>query len=61
MTQAELNREIARATKESVATIAHMGFVPLTPFPLEREREQPLFVDWDELDKSREMIHPLGR
>ena len=61
MTQAELNREIARATKESIATIVHMGFVPLTPFPVEWECEEPAFVDWDELDENREMIHPLGR
>jgi hypothetical protein len=50
MTQSELNRAIARVTGESPATIAHMGFVPLTSVPLERE---PLVVDWDELDSQR--------
>jgi hypothetical protein len=50
MTQSELNRAVARATGESLSTIAQMGFVPLTSVPLERE---PLVVDWDELDAKR--------
>ena len=50
MTQADLNREIAQATGETVATIDHLGFVPLTCGPIERE---PLTVDWDELDQHR--------
>ena len=50
MTQAELNRAVASATGETVSTIAEMGFVPLMPFPVERE---PLTVDWDELDAER--------
>ena len=47
MSQHDLNREISRATGESLSTIAGMGFVELTPFPIERE---PLVVDWDEHD-----------
>ncbi|MCH8048469.1 MAG: hypothetical protein IID44_32665, partial [Planctomycetes bacterium] len=47
MTQAELDQAVARATGESVVTIAQHGFVPLTPVPQERE---PLTVDWDEVD-----------
>ena len=50
MTQAELNREVAEATGESVSTINRLGFVPLTCGPIERE---PLTVDWDELDEER--------
>jgi hypothetical protein len=50
MTQRELNREVAQATGESVATIDHLGFVPLTHSPIERE---PLTVDWDEVDEQR--------
>ena len=50
MTQAELNREIAQVTGESVATIDGLGFVPLTSGPYERE---PLTIDWDELDQQR--------
>ena len=55
MTQAELNREVAKATGESVRTIAEMGFVPLPFTPIERE---PLLVDWDEVDRERIAIFP---
>ena len=44
MSQRELNRQISQATGEDIATIVDMGFVELTPFPIERE---PLVVDWD--------------
>ena len=50
MTQAELNREVAQATGESVDTIAQMGFVVLTRISIERE---PLRIDWDRLDADR--------
>ena len=33
MNQSELDQAVARATGESVRTIARMGFVPLTPIP----------------------------
>lgn len=58
MTQAQLNREVAAATGESVKTIADLGFVPLMPIPQERDRE-PLVVDWDELDSRRQVPHPI--
>ena len=58
MTQAELNREVARATGESVAEIQHMGFVPLTLEPFERE---PQVVDWDEMDEQRDVVFPCPR
>ena len=48
MTQAELNREVADATGESVGTISQIGFVPLARHPMEDERE-PLVIDWDEM------------
>ncbi len=51
MTQTELDREIARATGESVRTISALGFVPLTSQPFEQDRE-PLIVDWDILDRQ---------
>ena len=54
MTQAELNREVASATGETVKTIASLGFVPLTHVPFERDRE-PLVVNWDELESQRDM------
>ena len=47
MSQRDLNRAIAQATGEDISMIAGMGFVELTPFPIERE---PLMVDWDEHD-----------
>ena len=50
MTQAELNRAVARATGESIRRIARRGFVLLTPVPVERE---PRVVDWDRLDAKR--------
>ena len=58
MTQAELNTAVAQATGEDRRTIAHMGFVPLTRGPVERDRE-PLVVDWDEVDGTRAVVHPL--
>ena len=59
MTQQELDRAVAEATGESVATVAKMGFVPLTSRPIERER-QPLMVDWDQADAQRPVLFPLG-
>jgi hypothetical protein len=58
MTQAQLNREVAAATGESVRTIAQLGFVPLTSVPQEWDRE-PLVVDWDEVDAQRDVLHPV--
>ena len=55
MPQSDLNRAVARATGESLAMIARMGFVPLTPSPVERE---PLVVDWDEIDSRRTSYLP---
>ena len=57
MTQADLNREVAQATGESVATIDNLGFVPLTHGPVERE---PLTVDWDDLDANRVGLFAAG-
>ena len=53
MTQSELDREVARATGESLRTVASLGFVPLTVKPYERDRE-PLMVDWDDVAARRE-------
>ena len=59
MTQADLYREIADATGESIRTVAEMGFVPLTVGTFERDRE-PLVVDWDALEASRAVLHPIS-
>jgi hypothetical protein len=50
MNQAELNRAVAEATGETVATIAKRGFTLLTSTPVERE---PLVMDWDTYDDHR--------
>jgi len=55
MTQRDFNLAIARATGESLRTIANLGFVPLTAYPVER---QPLTVDWDEIDEHRSSVFP---
>jgi hypothetical protein len=53
MTQAELEREIARSTGDSVATIRQRGFSLMqAPSPT------PLVVDWDELDAQRTAVLP---
>ena len=58
MHQNELNRAVARATGESVRTIARMGFSPLSEPAAERE---PLVVDWDELEARRVGVLPERR
>ena len=50
MNQADLNRAVAEATGETVATIAERGFTLLTRTPVERE---PLVMDWDTYDEER--------
>lgn len=53
MSQQELNQEIANQTGESIQTIISIGFSQLRiSIPVE-EWEQPLVVDWDELDRNR--------
>lgn len=59
MTQAELNREIAAKTGETVGTINQRGFgLQLNTLDDQSDRP-PLLVDWDECDAARAMIHPL--
>ena len=55
MTQRELNREIASQTGESIQTINSMGFSPLRETIPVEERQKPLMVDWDDLDRSRSL------
>jgi hypothetical protein len=56
MTQAELNRAVARATGESVSLISSLGFVPLSDGLHDRE---PQTVDWDKTQESRRIsLHP---
>jgi hypothetical protein len=64
MTQAQLNRAVAKATGECVSTIARFGFgladpalVRFDPEPCDVERFQsdpePKIIDWDALDARR--------
>ena len=52
MTQAELNREVAAATGESVREIEHLGFSILTEAACE---DEPQVVDWDEAQAARQV------
>ena len=53
MTQAELDREVAGLTGESVRTIRKRGFSLM-----EVEYPPPQIVDWDELDAQRPGMLP---
>jgi hypothetical protein len=55
MTQAELDREVSRATGESVGMIRDLGFNLVEPPNLE-----PLTVDWDALEADRVGLFPAG-
>ena len=55
MTQRELNQEIANQTGESVHTINAMGFSPLRSVIPVEERQEPLVIDWDEIDRTRNL------
>ena len=63
MTQNDLNREVARATGESVRTIGQMGFSLLEPevslADLESFGEpshiEDQIVDWDAVDAERRL------
>ena len=55
MTQRELNWKIAYQTGDSIKTINAMGFSPLrSVIPIE-ERQVPLVIDWDEIDRTRNL------
>ena len=55
MTQRELNQEIANQTGESIQTINAMGFSPLREIIPIEERQEPLVIDWDEVDHIRNL------
>ncbi len=57
MTQAELNRAVARATGETVAVVKRIGFLLAepdieVPDPYD-EYLGPSVLDWDEFDEMR--------
>ena len=53
LTQRELDREIASQTGESIQSIEAMGFSPLRETIPVEERQKPLVVDWDEVERRR--------
>ncbi|REJ91765.1 MAG: hypothetical protein DWQ35_13760 [Planctomycetota bacterium] len=56
MKQTDLNRAVARATGESVATIKRLGFLIAAPEELldpDSEEHGPFVIDWDELAGER--------
>jgi hypothetical protein len=57
MTQHQLNRAVARATGDSLATVARMGFGLVDPAAEQDNCEPadfgPNYVDWDERQKQR--------
>lgn len=55
MTQNDLNRQVARATGETIATVKHLGFVLDEPPPssLGTDPDGPQVIDWDALDVQR--------
>jgi hypothetical protein len=55
MTQHQLNCAVARATGESLSTIARRGFSPLDDSATVRK---PYIVDWDSLDADRPGLFP---
>ena len=48
MTQRDLDREVARATGESLNTIRNFGFSLVEP-----DDPGPLTVDWEAIDEQR--------
>jgi len=53
MSQSELERELARATGETVGTIRAMGFSLVeVPYP------EPQTVDWENIDENRLGLFP---
>lgn len=53
MTQQELERQISEKTGESIQAIRNLGFSPLRESIPVEERSQPLIVDWDSEERSR--------
>jgi hypothetical protein len=59
MRRSELNRQVARATGESLACISSRGFsLVQAPRRLSTEEREPLLVDWEGLDATRRSPFP---
>ena len=57
MRQTDLNRSVARATGETVSTIARIGFIIADPSePIDDPHSEelgPLVIDWDSMHDQR--------
>jgi len=54
MNQAQLEREVAGLTGESIRTVRRLGFHLMEPIP-----PRPLVVDWDDVEGGRMGLFPL--
>ena len=57
MNQADLNREVACITGETVSTIKRLGFLladPADTLDDDSGEHGPLVIDWDELEAERD-------
>ena len=69
MNQMSLDRQVAKLTGETVATIRRIGFQIACPPPVAFDSEpnadqlddRPATVDWDELDELRVSYFPQRR
>tara|TARA_R110002167_G_scaffold146607_2_gene338080 strand:+ start:17320 stop:17535 length:216 start_codon:yes stop_codon:yes gene_type:complete len=56
MKQSDLNRAVALATGETIATVKRLGFLlaePQETVDPDSETSGPLVIDWDELENQR--------
>ncbi len=56
MKQTDLNRAVALATGETIATVKRLGFLlaePQESVDPDSDTSGPLVIDWDELDNQR--------
>ena len=62
MTQARLDRAVARATGEDISTIQRMGFSVVDPDQADFDNEPavPQIIDWDEVDEQRVALFPAN-
>ena len=63
MKQSDLNRAVALATGETIATVKRLGFLLAEPHETvdpDSETSGPLVIDWDELDDQRRMPQTEG-
>lgn len=62
MTQQQLDREVAKATGETVCQIRQRGFSIADPaevaFDPEPYDQPPQMVDWDEVERQRIYVQP---